>query len=76
VVRASPHAVWFSTAGVIGDSDGHFRDFGEVGGRTERLRASDGIHLSDDGAALIVAKLLPWLAAQAPATKATEEIEK
>jgi len=76
VVRASPHAIWFSTAGVIGDSDGHFRDFGEVGGRTERLRASDGIHLSDDGAALIVAKLLPWLAAQAPAVKTPEETVK
>ena len=63
VVSASPHAIWFSTANVVGDSSGRFRDFGEVGGHTERLRKSDGIHLSDDGAALIVAKLLPWLAA-------------
>jgi uncharacterized protein len=64
VVTSTPHAIWFSTAGVIGDTTGHFRDFGEVHGHTEKLRQSDGIHLSDDGAALIVAKLLPWLSAQ------------
>ena len=64
VVTSTPHAIWFSTAGVIGDTTGHFRDFGEVHGRTEKLRQGDGIHLSDDGAALIVAKVLPWLATQ------------
>jgi hypothetical protein len=61
VVRASAKAVWFSTAGLIGDGDGRFRDFGKVGGQTARLRQPDGIHLSDDGAALVAAKLLPWL---------------
>jgi hypothetical protein len=69
VVSASPHAIWFSTAAVVGDGSGHFRDFGEVRGRTERLRQSDGIHLSDDGASLIVEKLLPWLAASAPSAE-------
>jgi lysophospholipase L1-like esterase len=64
VVTSTPHAIWFSTAGVIGDTAGHFRDFGEVHGRTEKLRQGDGIHLSDEGAALIVTKLLPWLSAQ------------
>jgi hypothetical protein len=65
VVNASPHAIWFSTAGVVGDQAGKFRDFGEVAGRTARLRQGDGIHLSDDGATLVADKLLPWLAAQA-----------
>jgi len=64
VVSASPQAIWFSTAGVVGDGDGRFQDFGEVRGKAERLRQGDGIHLSDEGAMLVAAKLLPWLAAQ------------
>ena len=64
VVSASPHAIWVGTAGVVGDADGRFRDFGEIDGHTTRLRQGDGIHLSDDGATLITTKLLPWLAAQ------------
>jgi hypothetical protein len=71
VVRASPHAIWFSTAGLVGDANGHFQDFGEVNGQPARLRQGDGIHLSDDGAVLIAAKLLPWLAAQEPAAPVT-----
>ena len=62
VVKASPHAIWYSTTGLVGDGNGRFRDFGEVEGRTARLRQGDGIHLSTDGATLITAKLLPWLA--------------
>ena len=64
VVSASPRAIWFSTAGLVGDAAGRFQDFGQVQGKMTRLRQGDGIHLSDDGAVLIVAKLLPWLAAQ------------
>lgn len=67
VVSTSPHAIWFSTAGLVGDANGHFQDFGQVHGQPARLRQGDGIHLSDDGAVLIAAKLLPWLAAQEPA---------
>lgn len=62
VVKASPQAVWYSTAGVVGDESGRFKDYGEVRGAVERLRKQDGIHLSDDGAVLVAAKLLPWLA--------------
>ena len=69
VVRSSPHAIWFSTQSIVGDEKGKFRDFGEVHGRTERLRQNDGIHLSDEGAALIAARLLPWLAAQQGASE-------
>jgi hypothetical protein len=64
IVSASPQAIWFSTAGIIGDSDGRFEDFAQVGGHAVRMRQGDGIHLSDDGAALLAAKLLPWLAVQ------------
>jgi hypothetical protein len=64
VVSASPRAIWFSTSGLVGDAGGRFQDFGEVNGKPARLRQGDGIHLSDDGAVLIAAKLLPWLAAQ------------
>jgi hypothetical protein len=71
VVRASSHAIWFSTAGIIGDSNGRFRDFGNIDGKTVKLRQGDGIHLSDEGGELLAAKLLPWLAAQAPAPPAT-----
>ncbi len=64
VVSASPHAIWFSSAGLIGDANGRFQDYGQVRGATARLRQADGIHLSDDGATLLTAKLLPWLAKQ------------
>ena len=59
VVGASPHAVWFSSGGTVGDDTGQFRDFGLVANHTVRLRQSDGIHLSDDGAALLTAKAAP-----------------
>ena len=44
VVRGSPHAIWFSTAGLVGDAAGRFQDFGEVHGKMTRLRQGDGIH--------------------------------
>jgi uncharacterized protein len=64
VVSESPGAIWFSTATVVGDAQGRFQDYGSVDGQTARLRQADGIHLSDDGAVLVVERLLPWLAAQ------------
>jgi hypothetical protein len=64
VVSASPQAIWFSSAGLVGDASGHFQDYGQVRGTTTRLRQADGIHLSDDGAVLLTSKLLPWLAKQ------------
>lgn len=64
VVRSSPQVIWYSTAGIVGDGSGRFKDYGEVRGAAARLRRPDGIHLSDEGAVLVVEKLLPWLAAQ------------
>ena len=77
VVSASPHAIWFSTAGLVGDAEGKFRDFGEVDGKLVKLRQGDGIHLSDEGAVLVVEKLLPWLAAQGKTvTTASVEVKR
>ena len=73
VVRGSPHAIWFSTAGLVGDAAGRFQDFGEVHGKMTRLRQGDGIHLSDDGAVLVAEKLLPWLAKQQAAPTASPQ---
>lgn len=77
VVSASPKAVWFSSAGLLGDAKGHFQDYGQVRGAMTRLRQADGIHLSDDGATLLAAKLLPWLARQerAPAAATPAKAE-
>jgi hypothetical protein len=68
-VNANPQAIWFSTAGIVGDANGQYQDFGQVRGQTVRLRQGDGIHLSDDGAVPVAAKLLPWLAKQAAVAK-------
>lgn len=82
VVKASPGTTWFSSAGLVGDADGRFQDYGKVRGATARLRQPDGIHFSDDGAELLTEKLLPWLAKQepepalAPAAKETVSLEK
>ena len=71
VVSADKQASWFSIGGLLGDKDGAFRDFGAVGGKQVRLRASDGIHMSVDGASLITDKLLPWLSPPQPAAATT-----
>ena len=70
MVAASPHAIWVSIAGIVGDANGRFRDIGSVNGKMVKLRQGDGIHLSDEGAVPLADKLLPWLAAQAPAPAA------
>lgn len=73
VVGTNPQAAWYGTAGIIGNADGSFRDFGEVGGKQTRLRASDGIHMSIDGATLITDKLLPWLSPPVAAAPVAQE---
>jgi uncharacterized protein len=74
VVSASPHAIWVGTASLLGDTDGRFRDFGQIDGRVTRLRQNDGIHLTDDGASLITTKLLPWISAQETVKPATAPV--
>lgn len=80
VVSQSPQAVWMNLTPYVGDGAGRFQEFVTLAdGRTTRIRSTDGIHLSDEGADLISTALLKWLdplpsaangAAPAPAIQA------
>ena len=62
VVNQHPQAVWWNPVEYIGDATGRFREFAEFGkGKTVRVRATDGIHLSDEGAGLVTPMLVKWL---------------
>jgi lysophospholipase L1-like esterase len=67
VVSQSPRATWWNPVSYVGDEAGKFREFVTLAdGRTMRLRAGDGIHLSDEGAGLLTTVLLKWLDPPAP----------
>jgi hypothetical protein len=58
----NPHATWWNPVAAIGDDSGNFREFEALAnGRSMRIRAADGIHLSDEGAGLLTSTLIPWL---------------
>jgi uncharacterized protein len=62
VVSQNPLATWWNPQTYIGDDAGGFRDFLTTSdGKTTRIRQADGIHLSDEGAALLTPSLLRWL---------------
>jgi hypothetical protein len=62
VVSQNPQAAWFSPVSFVGDDAGGFREFATLSnGKMMRLRATDGIHLSDEGAGLMTAVLTRWL---------------
>ena len=62
VVSQSPQATWWNPVSYVGDEAGRYREFVTLGnGRSLRIRAVDGIHLSDEGAALFTPVLLKWL---------------
>lgn len=62
VVRTVPGAEWWNAGALVGDGGGHFREFGENSkGGMVKLRQGDGIHLSDDGAALLSRVLVRWM---------------
>jgi hypothetical protein len=64
-VSERPQASWFNSTPYVADATGRFREFGtSADGKTIRVRASDGIHLSDDGAALLTGELMRWIDAQ------------
>jgi len=64
-VRARPQVSWFSSAPYVGDAAGNFREFmTSSNGKIVRIRAVDGIHLSDKGAALLTSELMRWIDAQ------------
>jgi uncharacterized protein len=67
VVSQNPQATWWNPQPLIGDDTGGFRETETAGdGKTTRIRAADGIHLSDDGAALLSPTLVQWLNAPRP----------
>jgi hypothetical protein len=62
VVSRTPQATWWNPVTYIGDESGAYREFQTTPeGRVTRLRAPDGIHLSDDGAMLLSSALINWL---------------
>jgi hypothetical protein len=75
VVSQYPQATWWNPQPFIGDDAGQYREFGAMpSGNTVRLRETDGIHLSDEGASLLVPTLMNWLNAAPPAQ--TAKLEK
>ena len=67
VVSQYPRATWWNPLPLIGDESGAYREFATLaGGKTIRIRAADGIHLSDEGAALLAPPLMSWLNAPPP----------
>ena len=74
VVSQYPQATWWNPQPLIADDAGQYREFGAMtGGNTVRLREADGIHLSDEGASLLVPTLMTWLNAPPPAQTAKLE---
>ncbi len=69
VVSKTPHATWWNPLPYIGGEAGAYREFQTTpDGRSTRLRAPDGIHLSDEGAMLLSSPLMNWLNAPPPTT--------
>jgi uncharacterized protein len=64
-VSERPQVSWFSSTPYIGDAAGNFREFvTSPNGKITRIRAADGIHLSDKGASLLTSELIHWIDAQ------------
>jgi hypothetical protein len=62
VVSHDPRACWWSTASFVADASGSFREFAESpNGAVIRLRTSDGIHFTEEGASTMMAVLMRWL---------------
>jgi hypothetical protein len=71
VVSQNPHAYWWNITPYVGDPAGQFREFAqEQNGSVTRIRQPDGIHLSDQGAALLTPALLHWLESSAEPSSA------
>jgi uncharacterized protein len=71
VVSQYPQATWWNPLPLIADDAGQYREFAtSANGKTTRIRAADGIHLSDEGAALLAPTLMHWLNPAPPPTTA------
>ena len=72
VVSQDPQAIWWNPQPSLGDESVGFREFlTDPNGRITRIRAADGIHFSDEGAALLAPSLLQWLSPAPPAIAAS-----
>jgi uncharacterized protein len=70
-VSQREHVTWWNAGTLIADPQGQFREYAQrPDGSSIRLRAGDGIHLSEDGAGLLAPPLLAWLDPPAKATAA------
>jgi lysophospholipase L1-like esterase len=75
VVSQYPQASWWNPQGLIADNAGAYREFATLAnGKTTRIRAVDGIHLSDEGAALLTPTLMNWLNPPPPTVTAQLEV--
>lgn len=76
VVSQNPLATWWNPQPYIGDESGGFRELETAAnGKTTRIRSADGIHLSDEGAELLVPALMGWLnPAPLPAPVTTAQV--
>jgi hypothetical protein len=71
VVSQNPQAAWWNPQSFVGDEAGGFRELETMpDGKITRIRAADGIHLSDEGAALLAPALIEWLNPAPPANTA------
>jgi hypothetical protein len=62
VVSQNPLATWWNPQSLIGDEAGGFREIATLpDGKTMKVRVGDGVHLTDEGAALLAPPLLVWL---------------
>lgn len=63
IVRQYPNSTWWNPAALLANPEGKFMEFDKTEtGQTVRIRAADGIHLSNEGAARLAAPLMQWLA--------------
>jgi lysophospholipase L1-like esterase len=75
VVSQYPQASWWNPQQLIADNAGAYREFATLAnGKTTRIRAVDGIHLSDEGAALLTPALMNWLNPPPPTVTAQLEV--
>lgn len=74
VVSQSPRATWWNPASYVSDEAGKYREYVTLAnGQTMRIRSTDGIHLSDEGAGLLTSELLKWLDPPAQTTSGATE---
>ncbi len=67
VVSQYTQAIWWNPLPYLGDEAGGYREFLTLdNGKTVRIRAADGIHMSDEGAELLVPTLVNWLKTPPP----------